>query len=310
MEQYAPVVVFAYKRLDKLRQCLAALGKNALVGRTDLYIFSDGPKGENDEAEVKAVRKYLREFGEKSLFRRVQIIESEKNKGLANSIISGVSHVIETYGKAIVVEDDLIVSEDFISFMNRALDFYGAYSEYGSISGYTLPIRSLKHYDKDVYVLRKGECWGWATWEDRWKDVDWQVKSYKEYCGDKKARKEFNKLQNNLDDMLAMQMEGKLDSWAVRWCYHLFTHQLLTVYPTKSRVKNVGNDGSGTHGTPTDIYDMELERQYEQCVFERLNVNRQLERETANFEIPSRIQYICRISVSAVRRKFRGGHLC
>lgn len=290
MEVYAPVVVFAYKRADKLKQCLEALGKNKLAEKTDLYIFSDGSKGETDVTEVEAVRAYIKEFVQGASFQSVQVIESEKNKGLANSIISGVSYVIERHGKVIVVEDDLVVSEDFIFYMNKALDFYGVYPEYGSISGYTLPIRALKKYDKDVYVLRKGDCWGWATWKDRWENVDWQVETYKKYCKDRKARKEFNKLQNSLDDMLALQMEGKIDSWAVRWCYHLFTHHLLTVYPTKSRVVNIGVDGSGTHCTATDIYDADMERVHAQCVFERLKVNRRLERKTARFETTSKIQ--------------------
>lgn len=289
MEKCAPVIVFAYKRVDKLVECLTALENNKLVTQTDLYIFSDGAKGKADEINVKTVRDYIKKFCIHSSFQKVQVIESEKNKGLANSIISGVTYVIEKYGRAIIVEDDIVVSKDFLVYMNEALDYYDAYSEYGCISGYTLPIKSLKRYGKDVYVLRKGECWGWATWKDRWEKVDWQVKSYKEYCSNTKMRKEFDKLQAGLDDMLTMQLDGKIDSWAVRWCYHLFRNHLLTVYPTKSRVKNIGIDGSGTHCSAVDIFVSELEDEHKACLFERLDVNRELEKKTAQFGTTPRL---------------------
>lgn len=285
---YAPLVIFAYKRADKLEKCLCALEKNHEVIDTKLYIFCDGPKKESDIVDVQKVRKLVHEYSCISKFKKVEIVESDQNKGLAKSIIGGVTEVIKKYGKIIVLEDDIIVKPNFLKYMNGALDYYENYQQYGSISAYTLPLKKLERYDKDVYIIRKGECWGWATWENRWVNVDWQVGDYVSYLNDKKKRKEFEKLQNGIDKMLVAQMEGKIDSWAVRWCYHLFKNGLLTVYPTESKVMNIGMDGSGTHFTDKKNIDYgkkldEKEQKYS-WTYEALDVDFELERKVAVFE--------------------------
>ena len=285
---YAPLVIFAYKRADKLEKCLRALEKNQEIIDTELYIFCDGPKKESDINDVQEVRELVREYRCISKFKKIEVVESDQNKGLANSIIGGVTEVIQKYGKIIVLEDDIMVTPFFLKYMNGALDYYEKYQQYGSISAYTLPLKKLKKYDKDVYVIRKGECWGWATWEDRWQNVDWQVGDYFSYLKDKKKRKEFEKLQNGLDKMLIAQMEGRIDSWAVRWCYHLFKNELLTVYPTESNVMNIGMDGSGTHFTKEKSvkYQRKQRQRKPKCswTYEMLGVNYELERKISVFE--------------------------
>lgn len=290
--KYAPIAVFAYNRVDKLKMCLEALEKNSLVNMTDLFIFADGAKGVPDSAQVEQVRTYIHQYKQDSKFHKVTLIEQSKNLGLANSIIGGVTRVISEYYKVIVVEDDLIVSEDFLSYMNQALDYYENMKEYGSISAYTYPLRELEKYDKDIYVTRKGDCWGWGTWYDRWNNVDWAVSDFDFYLKDKKKRRAFNSLQNGLDRMLVMQQAGEIDSWAVRWCYHLFNYGLLTVYPRISRTINIGLDGSGRHcGNSKDapkmynghVLDSYKKSSQRSAVFERLPVNKKLERKAAIF---------------------------
>lgn len=279
---YAPVVLFAYKRVDKLKACVEALEKNILAEDTELYIFCDGPKDEKDIKQVQEVREYLRNYSGK--FKSVSVSESSCNIGLADSIICGVTKVINISEKVIVVEDDLITSQDFLLYMNGALDFYKDLKEYGSISAYTYPLRILETYDKDVYVTRKGECWGWGTWKNRWDYVDWTVSDFREYKKNKMKRKEFESLQYGIDKMLFSQMNGKIDSWAVRWCYYLFNNHLLTVYPRISRTYNIGFDGSGTHCANTNIYHSQIINSVGKCKYEHLSINREIEKEAAVFE--------------------------
>lgn len=282
----APVILFVYNRLDKTKQTLCALNENVGVEETDLIIFADGAKKIDEREKVIEVRNYIEnEFVVMSRFHRVKLIKSDLNKGLANSIIEGVTEVIKQYGEAIVVEDDLVTSKDFINYMNSALEYYRDIPTIGSISGYTAPIKYLKRYKRDVFITRKGECWGWATWKDRWLEVDWEVSDFVEYYKDMMKRREFNSIGGGLDNMLCLQMEGKLDSWAVRWCYHLFCNKLLTVYPRVSKTYNIGMDGSGTHCTATNRYDIQLSNTIKTCNFELLSVNRKIEQEIARFEL-------------------------
>lgn len=286
----APVVVFAYNRAEKLKMCLKALETNSLVEKTDLFIFSDAAKRVEDTEKVVQVRNFIHQYQQNSKFKKITVVEQPHNLGLAKSIIGGVTKVISEYQKVIVVEDDLIVSEDFLIYMNQALDYYQDMKEYGSISAYTYPIPELKGYDKDIYVTRKGDCWGWGTWQDRWMQVDWSVSDFEAYVKDKKKRKAFNAIQYGIDSMLVSQQAGEIDSWAVRWCYHLFFHQLLTVYPRVSRTKNIGFDGSGVHCAESKADNKKYnENQWNEVpdreiIFERLPVNQVLEKKAAAFE--------------------------
>lgn len=281
----APVVVFVYNRLNKIKYCLEELEKNKECNETDIIIFSDGAKTEEDKKKVSEVRSFLKdEYWPACKFKSITIMESSKNKGLANSIIDGVTSVINRFGKVIVVEDDLIVSNDFLRYMNGALDFYENKLEVGSISAYTCPLRKLKKYKHDIFFTRKGECWGWGTWKNRWEKVDWTVSTFDEYKANALMRKEFSKIGYGLDTMLCDQMSGLLDSWAVRWCYHLYRNHLWTVYPCISRVNNIGFDGSGVHCGSINKFENEFIGSKKVCKFEMLNVSRKLEKAYYDYE--------------------------
>ena len=172
MSEYAPICFFVYKRLDETKQALEALQKNSLAKDSDLIIFSDGFKNESDREKVNAVREYIQTV---SGFKSVTINSSEQNKGLATSIIDGVTKIITDRGKVIVLEDDLVVAPNFLQFMNQALFFYSEVKSVFSISGYTMNLSGLEDYEYDYYVGYRASSWGWATWEDRWMDVQWTI---------------------------------------------------------------------------------------------------------------------------------------
>lgn len=246
-KNYTPVILFVFKRKEHTEKCLCALNKNDEANYHDLYIFADGARNQKEIRDVEKVRTLIRDFKKQNNFRRVIIEESPENKGLAKSIIEGVSKVINQYGKAIIVEDDLITSPDFLTYMENALYFYEKDETVGSISGSTYPVKELSKYPFDVYAIKKGECWGWGTWAEIWNQVDWEVKDFEKYFSNKKLRRNFDSLEYGLDNMLCNQMSGKIDSWAVRWCYFLFKNNLLTIYPRESKALNIGLDGTGTH---------------------------------------------------------------
>ena len=242
---YAPIVVFAYKRLDKISACLDSLKKNIFADKSDVFIFSDGFKSDKDKDGVLSVRAYLHELESNHPFASLTITEQPRNKGLASSIIEGVTSILEKYDRVIVVEDDLILAEDFVSYMNEALTYYSDDMRYGSISAYTDALPMLASYPHDMYVLKKGDCWGWATWKNRWEKADWDMSLFKSYLKDKAKRQEFSHLQFDLEDQLWWQYEGSSDTWAARWLFSMYMNDMWTVYPKVTRVVNGGLDGSG-----------------------------------------------------------------
>ncbi|PVD52659.1 hypothetical protein DC498_09095 [Terrimonas sp.] len=246
----APILLFTYKRLDTLKQTVAALQKNSLSAQSDLYVFSDAAKKEPDQQAVSDVRDFLKTING---FKSIRIIAREQNFGLAKSIISGTSMVLETHDSVIVMEDDLLTTSNFLAFMNEALIRYKDDKKVFSISGYSFDLRAdCSNYSLDAYFLNRGWSWGWATWRDRWINVDWNVSTYAEFTADKKAQQAFARGGSDLNKMLREQMEGRLDSWAIRWFYHQFKTGGVTLYPVYSKVYNSGFDEFATHTTGSE----------------------------------------------------------
>jgi hypothetical protein len=233
----SPIIIFTYLRIDNLKITIKNLGKNYGAQEYDLFIFSDGPKYFKDKIIVEKLREYLKTIDG---FKSVTITESEINKGLASSVIFGVSEVLKNFDRAIVLEDDLITSPNFLEFMNASLNQYENESDVISISGYSFP--KIYNKNSDAYLLNRSWSWGWATWRNRWDKIDWQVNAYSTFSKDQKLKKQFSALGSDVNLMLKRQMEGKLDSWLIRFVFHQFQVKGITVYPTISKVTNNGWD--------------------------------------------------------------------
>lgn len=254
----APIVIFTFNRLEHTKKTIDALKHNNLAKESELFIFSDGPRNQQEESKVNDVRKMINNI---EGFKNITVIESKSNKGLAKSVIDGVTDIINQYGKVIVLEDDLVTSKYFLEYMNRALNVYKSRGDIWSISGYTPNIKMPEEYKDEVYLIKRGASWGWATWEDKWALNDWDISEYKEFKANKKKVKEFNLAGSDMGPMLNDQMEGRINSWAIRWGYNQFQHKMWTVYPTKSFVKNIGTDLSGTHSNMTKKFEVDLTKQ-------------------------------------------------
>jgi hypothetical protein len=247
MNNLSPIVLFVYNRPWHTQQTVEALKKNHLAAQSSLFIYSDAPKNENSISAVKATRKYIKEI---KGFKSVKIIEQKKNQGLANSVINGVTEVINQFNKAIVVEDDLITSPFFLKFMNKALEYYKGDDNVLSIGGYTYPQKLFPlsdFYQHDVYFSSRSCSWGWATWKGKWNLADWNVTDFDILKRSPKKQKSFNQAGDDMYDMLEKQMSGKMDSWSIRWDYTHFQKEAVCVNPSQSLVNNIGHDGSGVH---------------------------------------------------------------
>lgn len=269
----SPISLFVYKRLDTLKETVAALQRNTLAIESELFIFSDAPKTVDDEAEILKVRGFIKNI---SGFKKIHLFEADKNKGLANSIIHGVTQILREFGKIIVLEDDLLISSNFLSYMNQCLEHYQNDKKIFSISGYTYNIKATNA--KDVYFTGRSSSWGWGTWQDRWEKVDWEVEDYYNFKTNAAEKKAFNKMGSDLSSMLRRQMDGEMNSWAIRWCYHQFKHNLYTVYPTVSKVRNIGFGNNATHTFDYfNRYETKLDQSgKENFSFDEPNINKEM----------------------------------
>jgi hypothetical protein len=249
----SPIVLFVYNRPWHTEQTLNALKANFGANGSELIIYSDGARSERDAPDVARVRELIRKT---TGFRSTTIIERERNWGLANSIISGVTEVVERYGTLIVLEDDLVTSSYFLQYMNDALQKYRDNPRVVCVHGYTYPIKARL---PETYFLRGADCWGWATWKRGWELFQEDGKKLLEELNKRGLLREFD-LEDTYpySQMLRDQIAGRNNSWAIRWHASCFLANGLTLYPTHSLVKNIGVDGSGTHCSNSSSYHSEL----------------------------------------------------
>jgi glycosyltransferase involved in cell wall biosynthesis len=252
----APIVVFAYRRLDELAQSIESLQACDLADSSDLIIFSDGPKSTADAKQVAEVRRYLKSI---EGFARVFVHEHSNNLGLADSVIEGVTKTVRAYGRAIVVEDDIVCAPQFLRFMNECLNRFSGDSRIFSLSGYSYPFASQLSDANSLYLSRRASSWGWATWQDRWQNIDWSVADYTAFRSSWIERRSFAKGGADLPRMLDLQMRGRINSWAIRFNYAMYKQKRFCIYPRTSLVKNIGFGGFATHSSASDLLKYEVQ---------------------------------------------------
>ncbi len=256
---FAPIVLFVYNRADHFKQTFEALSRCAEAKDSHLFIYSDGAKNDAAKPAVEKVRKAIKEAQTSSLFKSITVAESPVNKGLAASVVAGVSEVIGRFGKAIVVEDDCVASPYFLGYMNRALDTYETEKQVGAISGYCPPLPLMKGYQDDVFFATRSCSWSWATWQDRFQDVDWDLKQMKEFYRNPSLIRRLNANGNDRFLRLYRQTKGNGSSWSVRFGAHLIRNNQYTVYPRFSYIQNIGCDASGVHSQNEDAEKMRVD---------------------------------------------------
>ncbi len=251
----SPIVLFVYNRPDHTHQTIQALQKNELAVESELFIYSDAAKNVQAQKNVQAVRRYIKNIDG---FKKITVIERDKNWGLANSIIDGVTSIVNQYGKVIVLEDDLVTASYFLKYMNEALEKFEHDDRIISIHGYVYPVEQTL---PKAFFLPGADCWGWSTWKRGWDLFNPDGKYLLAQLKEKNLIRNFD--YNGSSPYLKMledQINGDNDSWAIRWYASAFLAEKLTLYPGKSLVHNIGNDDSGTHCSSNCIYDAQLNK--------------------------------------------------
>lgn len=241
VQALAPIALFAYNRPQHLRRTVEALAANPLAAESELFVFLDGPRNEDDRTLGGEIREYVSSI---DAFQSVSLIEQDRNIGLAASIIGGVSRMFERHEVVIVVEDDILTSPFFLRYMNEALRAYRDDEAVASVHGFVYEIKGLP----ETFFLRGADCWGWATWRRAWRVFDSDGARLLQELKDRDLIDEFD-LHRAMPytQMLLDQIEGRNNSWAIRWHASAFLKGMMTLHPGRSLIRNIGLDGSGTH---------------------------------------------------------------
>jgi hypothetical protein len=255
MQNLAPIALFVYNRPEHTRRTLSYLQKNLLADESRLFIFSDGAKTDADQPKVEQVRQIIKEV---SGFKSVKVISSKQNLGLANSIIKGVTQLVNEYGKVIVFEDDLLSSVYTLQYFNEALTKYANEDKVMHIGAYMFELGDKKL--PETFFSRIATSWGWATWARAWKDFEPDIDTLlKQFDKPNINRFSIDGTMNFWKQMLEFKT-GKNNSWAIRWYASIFLKGGLSLNPSHSLVHNIGHDGTGVHSNIENTYQVKIAR--------------------------------------------------
>ncbi len=276
MKKLAPVVIFVYNRLQYLKKTINNLKKNELAKDTRIFIFSDAGINYFDKIHVSKVRNYLKNIDG---FKKIKIYHRKKNFGLAKNIISGVTQVFKKENKLIVIEDDILTSKNFLRYMNESLKKYENKKKVWHISGWSYNI-NLK-IENSAYFTRVMNCWGWATWKNRWKNFRKDPEKFLRKWDEKKI-KSFN-IDNsyNFFSQIIRNKKKIINTWGIFWYASIFDKNKLCLNPKNSLTQNIG---FGENSTNTYTISKIFESRLKKSKFDKTKLPNKLKENTIVFD--------------------------
>ena len=239
----SPIIIFSYNRPKHLNNLLDSLITNKISKLSKIFFFCDGPKDNSDKKKIKQIKKLLNEKKLKINFK----IFRKKNIGLANNIIDGVSQVMRKYSSCIVLEDDLVLNENCIKFMNTMLHRFKENKKIGSISAYSYIDDFKSDLKFDFYFSKRHSSWCWGTWARVWNKINWKKTKLNKHFSNSLSLRQFSEGGNDLNLLLWGNQENLINSWAIRFNFYCSKSFLKSIQPRFSMIKNEGRDLSGTH---------------------------------------------------------------
>ncbi len=250
--QLAPIALFVFNRPEHTQKTLNALCNNYLVEQSELFVFCDGPRENNMHNDKLNITAVLNCFNKSLPFKNITIQKQEKNLGLKNSIQRGIDTILEKYETIIILEDDIETAPSFLQFMNQGLTYYFNNNNIMHLAGFT-PESIFQGMLPQIWTSKYMFCWGWATWRRSWKLVVWDVDYLITHPNLKSLSTSSNIQFRNIQNLLELQKNGKIDTWDVQWHSSIIINNGICLNPKNSLTRNIGFDGSGSHFNKNSI---------------------------------------------------------
>ncbi len=247
---HTPILLITFNRPEHTRRVLEALQQNYLAAESDLFVYVDGPKTTftpEQVAQVEAVKEVVRS---QQWCKTVTLRASETNRGCRDAIIFAISEMLRDYEDVIIIEDDIITSPAFLTYMNKALAYYKNRKTVFSISGHSHSPQRFQvpaDYLYDVFASPRLFNWGWATWRDRWEQANWTMDYYDAFMKCPYEQQAFMRGGDDMLPMLTEEREGRSSAWDIQFAFAHFANHAVSIVPCVSYTENIGLDGSGTH---------------------------------------------------------------
>ena len=239
------------------KRCIKSLTNNFGSNKTDLFIALDYPFKEDQFFGYNKILEFIDTI---KGFRSINVIKRDKNYGIEKNYFESTSEIFSKYDKIVFTEDDNLFSSDFLNFINRCLIVYKDREDIFSISGYQYPIELFPKWDKEVYLWQGYSAWGVGMWKSKWSKIEWSKEiicnSIQQFFTNPNDIIKLNDVANHYIPALLLMLKKKEIHGDGYLSLYQYLNNMYSVFPTISRVRNMGHDGSGVGcgSLENDIY--------------------------------------------------------
>jgi hypothetical protein len=250
--KYAPVIILVLDRFNHFKACFESLEKCVFAEHTDVYIALDYPPSNKYRAGWLKVSDYLEKKVEQNIFKKLIIVKRDRNFGVRfpdgnfSSIISDLQHKYETY---IILEDDNILSPNFLVYINKGLEKFRDDDRISLVCGYNYPMDFPQSYKNNFYISKHLSSWGYGTWFSKEKHINkyYNLNFLKNLLKDKKSFEKLMKYRpSTVYSIINMIKNNTIYGDSAIGSY-LCLEDKYCLFPTISKVKNIGVDGTGVN---------------------------------------------------------------
>jgi hypothetical protein len=241
----APVLLTVFNRPDETRQVLARLKQ---VRPEKIFIAADGPRAGRSEDGLlcEEVRRLVTE--EIDWPATILTDFAPSNLGLRHRMASAITWALQHEDRVIVLEDDCLPAPSFFRFCSDLLEYYADNPRVGVITGDNFQPEGFQ-CDASYYFSRYPHCWGWATWRRSWEFYDDEMFDWPAVRDSRWLKTLF---PHPLEELYWRQIfdktySGEIQSWAYRWTYSCWRHDLLTATPIRNLVTNIGTGAAASN---------------------------------------------------------------
>lgn len=239
-----PLLVLGYNRPELLLQLLNSIKSNP---PEVLLIALDGPIA-SDVSDLIKVSKCIEHIESQQWAPEVITKFRSEHLGLRSAVTDAITWAMNLYGRAIIVEDDIIIGPQFLEYMTFMLNKHEGDSTIAQVNGYNeVPPEILTPLTSASRMSKYPTSCAWGTWKSRWEKYDDDLKwgnevSLADLANQVGSRFGAIKWKINFSDAAKF----RVDSWAIRWVSTIWSHDLYTIYPNRNLVFHDGRKG-GTH---------------------------------------------------------------
>lgn len=245
MDNFAPILIPTLNRDVHFKRCVESLSKCTHADKTDLYIAFDYPLKDIHWDGYRQIEKYLNKI---KGFKSVNVIKRDENYGVPKNINNARKTIFEKYDRIIFSEDDNYFSPNFLDYINKGLDKFEDDENVSAVCGYNYPIEISDDYKYNYYFHREFSAWGYGTWKAKFCNCKFSVNNTKKFFSKRENKSEIRKLSQRHIYILMMKIiNNKVIYGDLAYFMNNLELNRYCIFPSLSKVRNHGHDGSGVH---------------------------------------------------------------